>query len=857
MVDSRRVTQMLTITTAGALLAACGVGPDWTEPRVYPYLLQGTRSYHDLAYPVDLDGDGNDEVVSTYRPTLNPTRPSLEAVMVLSAQSRGTVQANYDAHLLAPHYLDVDGDGALEILVPLVRNDSLFLSVLDHRAQKQNLIFLASGRPRIEPEGAIPWDPTVIQFFLEDADADGAPDLITVLNTAYARLPRGVLAHRLADGRLVGQLIIGSAVASSLVDDFDGDGDREVILRCLATNNGALAGGFDDGREYMHVVEVRNGPKLSFSKAVGEGQMFELWPGERLANGKRSVVALTGGLWDDPRRTGPQLSILEPGSWRATRSRLLAPHFRGAAVSNLDRTPGLDLAVFSDSTDVWILDRELEVKQRLRPTNYVGRVSVVPDVDRDGLANFLLGTKGGFALLDHDLRPVTLAQFDSLNWFGEGVIRLLRRDVDPQFLVRTRGRTEFVRLVRNRYYLLHRYSKPVTLGATALLLPTLGVGALRVARRNRRLRSVQRLALDSAPFGVLLLRSNGGAEWMNETLRTWLSWRTQRPADAPKVDDALAAAPDLLAFCHDLLSLDPPRHRDGKGRLTIDNHSADMEFCADPLTEGGSGWIVRVEDGRDAGNERDQRTWSLMAQRIAHDLKNPLTTMLLTLRRMRIEYRRQAPDAAIVLDEYSQRLEDRIDHLRRMTANFLKLMQVDDAARERIALDPFLSERAATLRTNLPPDIELHTKGDADGLAVSVDREQMESVLDNLVLNAINAMPAGGDVTIASRFVARVRLPGTEVVTDYALIEVRDTGVGIPAESLPHVFEPGFSTTPHGSGLGLVIARKIVTDHDGLLSIESEPGVGTLVSIHLPIATDGDSPPDPARGPRTREGIVA
>jgi signal transduction histidine kinase len=81
--------------------------------------------------------------------------------------------------------------------------------------------------------------------------------------------------------------------------------------------------------------------------------------------------------------------------------------------------------------------------------------------------------------------------------------------------------------------------------------------------------------------------------------------------------------------------------------------------------------------------------------------------------------------------------------------------------------------------------------------------------------------------------------------------------VGIPAESLPHVFEPGFSTTPHGSGLGLVIARKIVTDHDGLLSIESEPGVGTLVSIHLPIATDGDSPPDPARGPRTREGIVA
>lgn len=114
-------------------------------------------------------------------------------------------------------------------------------------------------------------------------------------------------------------------------------------------------------------------------------------------------------------------------------------------------------------------------------------------------------------------------------------------------------------------------------------------------------------------------------------------------------------------------------------------------------------------------------------------------------------------------------------------------------------------------------------------LTVQADPGQLQQVLINLVLNAVDATPAGGTVTVETKRVPMNERPG-------ALLAVSDTGSGISPEALPRIFEPFFTTKPsgRGTGLGLAICRDIVLAHDGELTVQSESGQGTTFSVWLP-----------------------
>ena len=105
---------------------------------------------------------------------------------------------------------------------------------------------------------------------------------------------------------------------------------------------------------------------------------------------------------------------------------------------------------------------------------------------------------------------------------------------------------------------------------------------------------------------------------------------------------------------------------------------------------------------------------------------------------------------------------------------------------------------------------------------VSADPEQITRVLRNLVLNAIDAMPSGGVLTVRTAAIGRgVRL------------EISDTGQGLTPEECARLFTPYYTTKTHGTGLGLAIVQSVISDHHGRISVESEPGHGTTFRIDL------------------------
>jgi CheY-like chemotaxis protein len=132
-----------------------------------------------------------------------------------------------------------------------------------------------------------------------------------------------------------------------------------------------------------------------------------------------------------------------------------------------------------------------------------------------------------------------------------------------------------------------------------------------------------------------------------------------------------------------------------------------------------------------------------------------------------------------------------------------------------------------------------------------IDPGQIGQVLHNVLLNARQSMPMGGIVEVTAANVIRQDTGGSHA--QYVSITIRDYGTGIPADVLPRIFDPYFTTKPHSTGLGLTSAYSIVRKHGGRISVHSEPGHGTLVTIDLPASQASVARPAPA-GPARSVG---
>jgi two-component system cell cycle sensor histidine kinase/response regulator CckA len=157
-----------------------------------------------------------------------------------------------------------------------------------------------------------------------------------------------------------------------------------------------------------------------------------------------------------------------------------------------------------------------------------------------------------------------------------------------------------------------------------------------------------------------------------------------------------------------------------------------------------------------------------------------------------------------------------------------------------VAVDEAIDDLFAMLHRLLGGRVRLELDLQAPGRMVRVDPTQFDQVLANLAVNARDAMPAGGTLTLRSRDVTLVQplTYGRDTIPPgrYVAIEVRDTGVGIPPDLLGRIFDPFFTTRQEegGSGLGLSTAHGIVRQSGGLLAVESKQGQGTVFRVHLP-----------------------
>ena len=227
--------------------------------------------------------------------------------------------------------------------------------------------------------------------------------------------------------------------------------------------------------------------------------------------------------------------------------------------------------------------------------------------------------------------------------------------------------------------------------------------------------------------------------------------------------------------------------------------------------------------------------WRELARRLAHELKNPLFPLQLTVENL-VRAREQSPEIfEEIFRESSQTLLAEISNLKGIIGRFSEFSKMPQPQLQRVQVNEivetvsrlFQAQFQAQGREAIHCQMQLDRRLDP----IAADPELLHRALSNLVLNAMDAMSNGGTLTLRTR--------GDD---GKVAIEVCDTGSGLTREECERIFTPYYTSKQHGTGLGLAIVQSVVSDHGGRISVQSEPGKGTTFVIELPRNVDSLPP---------------
>jgi PAS domain S-box-containing protein len=351
------------------------------------------------------------------------------------------------------------------------------------------------------------------------------------------------------------------------------------------------------------------------------------------------------------------------------------------------------------------------------------------------------------------------------------------------------------------------------------------------------------ILFDHAPVGLLEVDTTGTIVAINQTLLRWTGY-AQADVIGQVAIEALLSPESLPAWCD---AVDRCRRGDQVEGLVLLWSTTDSRQFPGEVT------VVAARDSqgmihgcrgcvRDVVRERVWREQQLqertleaierLASGVAHKFNNLLQVIqgyaelgLITL------------ESANPVHGYLGRIKDAAQRAASLVQGLVAFSRRQAGRRRSLDIDAFLAQLSGRLRRAAPAGVELQVSLGATGVRVLADTSSLEQVVWHVVVNAWEAMPHGGIITLATHLTDS---NGAEGETGPWLgqglcLMIRDTGVGIESGQLAQIFEPFFTTKDTGSGLGLAVVWGVVKQHGGHVEVASQRDEGTTVRIYLPV----------------------
>ncbi len=299
------------------------------------------------------------------------------------------------------------------------------------------------------------------------------------------------------------------------------------------------------------------------------------------------------------------------------------------------------------------------------------------------------------------------------------------------------------------------------------------------------------------------------------------------------IADVARSRPVLQSFYDQLLGELLRSRSEWRRQLTLfGEHGRKVLICRGVQLpadgEGEPGWVIVIDDVTDLIRAQRDAAWGEVARRLAHEIKNPLTPIQLSAERLQHKLAGGLdPQLATVLSRATETIVKQVDAMKAMVNAFRDYASSPPAQFERIDLNEILHD-VAELYAGFSDKVTIELALDESLPLLQGDAVRIRQVLHNLIKNAMEAADRPVVVHLRTLHVES----GQE---HYILLEVTDSGDGIPAEMLDNLFEPYVTTKVRGTGLGLAVVKKIVEEHGGVIMADNLPEAGARFTIRLPV----------------------
>ena len=332
--------------------------------------------------------------------------------------------------------------------------------------------------------------------------------------------------------------------------------------------------------------------------------------------------------------------------------------------------------------------------------------------------------------------------------------------------------------------------------------------------------------LQNITSGVIFLDNSGGIVTINRAACAILDLQEERVVglDYRKLIAELRST-DLLQMIRDIEGKEV-REVTREVKVSLKGRPLTVRVTISGIRESYSsaalGMLVVFDDLTDVIKAQKVEAWQEVARRITHEIKNPLTPIKLSTERLIKKWQNKDEDFGAVFEKATKTIITEVEGLRRLVDIFSKYGKMPEINKSPADL-PDLVDSVAALYKGYR-EIRMHVAYEGNIPKVSIDSEQIKRALINIIDNAIEAMKQAGEITVTIR-------NGGHLV----IIDIADTGPGIPDDEKEKLFMPYFSKRKGGTGLGLAIASKIASDHGGRIIARDNHPKGSIFTMEIPI----------------------
>ncbi len=809
------------------------------------YRFEVLRTTH---FPVDfqlsdVDGDGSDDLVQYLHAVNNPENQSLGyAPSRIILSSIDPYQDFFQLDLPNRYFdisnttVDIDGDGAQELFIMERTADTVFIQLINHQ---RKILFRGVGA--VKPKGSKePWDCAIMLEKTMDFNKDGFTDLVLSYVTGYAYQPRGIRILDVHHNRFLLSYPGGFNLIHVLLSDINNDGAKEIVCSTSAPGNsgGVAVNHTDDFHCYLIIIS-QDGNGRSYVIGNNQYEDIQLCIEDIHNDGKQDII-LASRSHGNPKQPS-FVGIWDPFAQDFSIKRIVSNEIiDNIGFLDFDGDGKKDLVMGKTDGEILILNGNLDPVGRVMMNELLPSGVEVADVDGDMKEEIAVtGTyreKHVIVVFDHHLRLIAYLDagyiFHMKNFIANRAFRN-----DKILAIHDYTSMQLTKLQKQNIRIPIQHFGDFGWGVMIGFVLISALSLFYFSNRNKHVdvHQIDQL-ISSLGVGAFILDSKGNLTNANteieELVGTSLKNKIGHHYKTLFYQDDLKEVYHLI---EQSIVQDIPYH-EKEIVLSKNGIVCDVMIRIAPYhknKKGAPGRLILMENVTNIVQSNRLVAWASLAQRLAHEIKTPLSTVMLSSERLLMENSKKARKKE-TFDKYLSRITDQVDRLQRMTDSFVKFTHVEQARNECINVNELVRSVIEKNKPRIGRGVKLKLGLEEKIPFIFADRQQISIVLQNLIDNSLTAMQSEGSLIINSRLVQTLHKQAGETGVEYVQIQISDTGKGMSSEQQKQLFQPFFSNHSKGTGMGLVIAKKIVDDYHGTIKIESEPDIGTTVFIDLP-----------------------